>query len=59
MSFHLKYKENTLFHFDCFSEIHQLEKGQRKNLPEAIYYKDTPKGALKNVSCEYAGWRNT
>ena len=41
------------------SERHQSEKGERKNLPEAIYYKDTPKGALKNVSCGYAGRTNT
>ena len=40
-------------------ERHQSEKGERKNLPEAIYYKDTPKGALKNVSCGYAGRTNT
>ena len=38
--------------------MHQSEKGQRKNLVQAIYYKDTPKGTLQNVSSEYAGWTN-
>ena len=40
-------------------EMHQSEKGQCKNLPEAIQYKDTPKSALKNISCGYAGRTNT
>ena len=48
MSFHLKHKEIPFFiSIATQRERHQSEKGQRKNLPEAIYCKDTPKGALK------------
>ena len=40
-------------------EMHQSKKGQRKNLAQAIYYKDTPKGTLQNVSSGHAGRTNT
>ena len=39
-------------------EMHQSKKGQRKNLAQAIYYKDTPKGTLQNVSSGYVGRTN-
>ena len=51
MSFHWKHQENTLFYFDWYSEGNvSIKKGQRKNLAQAIYKKDTPKGTLQNVS---------
>ena len=40
-------------------EMHHLEKGQRKNFAQAINYKDTPKGTLKNVPSRHAGRTNT
>ena len=55
MSFDWKHQENTLFHFDCYSEGNaSIKKGQCKNLAQAINYKDTPKGTLQNVSSEHA-----
>ena len=40
-------------------EMHNLKKGQRKNLAQAIYYKDTPEGTLQNVLSGYAGRTNS
>ena len=58
MSFHLKHQENTLLHFDGYSEGNaSIKKCQRKNLAQAaIYYHNTPKGTLQHLSSEYAGW---
>ena len=39
--------------------MHQSKKAQRKNLAQAIYSKDTPKGTLQNVSSGYADRTNT
>ena len=36
--------------------LHLSKKRQRKNLAQAIYYLNTPKGTLQHLSSEYAGW---
>ena len=40
-------------------EMYHSEKGQRKNLAQAIYYKDQPKGTLLNVSFWHGSRTNT
>ena len=57
--FSLETSENTIFTLIAAQrELHLSKKGQRKNLAQAIYYKDTPKGTLQNVSSGYAGRTN-